>query len=254
MVKRIYLIRHAQAEHNVKEEYHIPDAKLTSLGETQAAQLQRHYPRLSDHSTRPQVIFTSPLTRTIQTSKLGFEDKASSCEIIPVPELQENSAMPCDTGSKLEIIRQRFPELDFSGVPADWNTKRGQWEDSQSALSKRAQKLRNMLATRSEERIALVTHGGFCSVCQFWCYHWSYWFVLVSDWHVYPVQQCRVSRIPLDKRWRRVMEVFACHSWRRTHFGGSCRGWSHTWETRENICRNRNAYQNISDRRSTTTS
>ncbi|CCG82348.1 Phosphoglycerate mutase family protein [Taphrina deformans PYCC 5710] len=163
MAKRIYLIRHAQAEHNVNEEYHIPDAKLTKLGESQAAQICENNPRLSQDSTRPQVIFTSPLTRTIQTSKIGFKNKAASCDIIPVAELQENSAMPCDTGSKLHIVKERFPDLDFSRVPQNWNNKRGPWEDSQTALSARAQKLRDMLAERPEERIAVVTHGGFCS-------------------------------------------------------------------------------------------
>jgi len=37
--KHIYLTRHAQAGHNVAEDYSIPDAELTALGRRQSAQL-----------------------------------------------------------------------------------------------------------------------------------------------------------------------------------------------------------------------
>lgn len=166
MAKTIYLIRHAQAQHNVNLEYHIPDAKLTKVGRGQATDLYNNYPHLETSSSGPEVVFTSPLTRTIETSLLGFRAKAtqSSLDIIPIAELQENSAMPCDTGSALPVIRDRFPNLDFSRVTEDWNSKTGPWEDSQSALSARAQKVRDLLAARQEDRIAIVTHGGFCSV------------------------------------------------------------------------------------------
>lgn len=162
--KTIYLIRHAQAEHNVKEEYHIPDAKLTKLGESQATNLCTKYPHLATAETQPEIILTSPLTRTIQTSLLGFPNHERRTTIIPIPELQENSAMPCDTGSSIEAITGKFDMLDFSKVPEGWNSKAGLWADSQKALSARAQKLRNMLAEQKQSRIALVTHGGFCSV------------------------------------------------------------------------------------------
>jgi broad specificity phosphatase PhoE len=39
MDKTIYLTRHCEAEHNVDERWHIPDANLTSLGRQQAKAL-----------------------------------------------------------------------------------------------------------------------------------------------------------------------------------------------------------------------
>lgn len=159
--KTIYLIRHAQAEHNVKEEYHIPDAPLTQLGKQQAKHLIQNYPHLGQPGSRPEVIFTSPLIRTIQTTQIGLG--SLDIPVIAVAELQENSAMPCDTGSDVAVIRQRFPDLDVSQVPEHWNSKTGPWEASQTALAARAQKLRDILAERQEDRLALVTHGGFCS-------------------------------------------------------------------------------------------
>ena len=41
MDKIIYLTRHCQAEHNVDEDYQIPDAQLTAKGRQQAKNLDK---------------------------------------------------------------------------------------------------------------------------------------------------------------------------------------------------------------------
>ncbi|KAK3044224.1 hypothetical protein LTS18_001848, partial [Coniosporium uncinatum] len=88
---RIILTRHAQAEHNVDLDYSskphphqtaapqviklnlpclnpVPDAPLTPLGRKQAASLAPQIPSLQSQAD---LIVTSPLKRTLQTTLLG---------------------------------------------------------------------------------------------------------------------------------------------------------------------------------------
>lgn len=162
-MRTVYLIRHAEAQHNVEEEYDIPDAPLTEKGQHQAAQLLEKYPELTEEGTKPQIVLVSPLTRTIQTAITGFKFKDPSTMIIPMAELQERSSMPCDTGSELCVIRKKFPDLDFTHVPENWNCKQGEWASHEEALVARSDKLRNLLGERTEERIAIISHGSFIS-------------------------------------------------------------------------------------------
>ena len=83
--------------------------------------------------------------------------------LIPMAELQERSSMPCDTGSELAVIREKFPELDFSHVPEKWNCKEGEWAEHDHALKARGKKLRTILGERPENRIAVLSHGSFIS-------------------------------------------------------------------------------------------
>lgn len=83
--------------------------------------------------------------------------------MIPMAELQERSSMPCDTGSELDVIRKKFPNLDFSHVPEKWNCKEGEWAEHDKALKARGKKLRQILGERKEQTIAILSHGSFIS-------------------------------------------------------------------------------------------
>ncbi|CZT20401.1 uncharacterized protein RCC_06261 [Ramularia collo-cygni] len=112
------------------------------------------------------LIVASPLKRTIYTALLGFEDvlkNNTNLKVICMPELQETSDLPCDTGSSLEVLAKEFEgkPVDLSLVTPGWNDKKGKWAPNPDAINERAQAARKWLMARPEKAIVLVTHGGF---------------------------------------------------------------------------------------------
>ncbi|SNX86765.1 uncharacterized protein MEPE_05474 [Melanopsichium pennsylvanicum] len=159
---RIYLTRHSQAEHNVADDYSIPDAPLTPLGKQQSARL----PSLTqDLQSRAQVILSSGLKRTLQSTKIGYapliERLGGLGKVIVLPQLQECNDFPCDTGSARDIL-ERDPELhgfDFSNLTPDWISKQGFFAADEETLNKRAQWVRQYLRSRPEQDIVVMAHG-----------------------------------------------------------------------------------------------
>nr|OQO28123.1 hypothetical protein B0A51_05663 [Rachicladosporium sp. CCFEE 5018] len=158
---RIYLTRHAQAEHNVDLDYSIPDAPLTPLGKKQAAALA---PKISSLQDSAHLIVTSPLKRTLQTTKLGCGpavERLGIKNVICLPQAQECNAFPCDTGSaKAELAKHpEFKEFDLALLTDDWTSKQGFYSEDRGAIADRAKWVRHFLRDRAEENIVLVAHG-----------------------------------------------------------------------------------------------
>ncbi|KAL9025367.1 MAG: hypothetical protein Q9196_005792 [Gyalolechia fulgens] len=160
MAPTVHLVRHAQAIHNLTTANHsMPDPPLTPLGEEQCRDLSAKFPYHSSIN----LVVTSPLRRTIQTSLLAFEPEISrGVECIALPQVQETSDLPCDTGNDLSNIKEEFKDtpINFSLVPEDWNSKQGKWAASGAAIEARCREARKWLKTREEEAIVVVTHGG----------------------------------------------------------------------------------------------
>ncbi|KAI0366245.1 phosphoglycerate mutase-like protein [Pilatotrama ljubarskyi] len=162
--KRIYLTRHAEAEHNVSEDYTIRDAPLTARGREQAAAL--------NEATKDTVqavadlLVTSPLRRTLSTTLVGFPHlrqrlEAQGKPIIVLPQLQEVNDLPCDTGSDRAVLEAdpEFAGLDFSALTPDWNSKQGFYAATEDAIRARARWVRQWLRSRPERHIVVVSHG-----------------------------------------------------------------------------------------------
>jgi broad specificity phosphatase PhoE len=108
------------------ESHALPDPLLTALGKKQCSELMEKFPFHSD----VELVVASPLRRTIYTALLGFKpvfEERSEMKLIALPEAQETSDVPCDTGSDLVVLKKEFEE---SGLPVDlslleegWNTK-----------------------------------------------------------------------------------------------------------------------------------
>jgi len=118
----ITLVRHGQAYHNLGWKYYLHDPYLTPLGEAQCHELSKEFP------SEPPVdlLVSSPLKRTIQTTLLGFKKQIESgVKVELLAELQETAGVPCDTGSNRDDLEKEelFKGLDFSGLPDDWNSK-----------------------------------------------------------------------------------------------------------------------------------
>ncbi|KAH6898029.1 phosphoglycerate mutase [Thelonectria olida] len=167
----IHLVRHAQGFHNLSREYEaLRDPQLTDLGKQQCAELKATFPH-HDKLTR---LFASPLRRTLSTCLLSFvsetEGDGSNClQVVAIPELQEVSDAPCDTGSNADTLKGEFKGLvDLSRVYDDWNLapEWTSWDTKLAATDIRANKARMMLRemlqfTGEDEHVAIVTHGAF---------------------------------------------------------------------------------------------
>ncbi|KAE8343330.1 hypothetical protein BDV24DRAFT_161767 [Aspergillus arachidicola] len=172
MPPTVYVIRHAQGEHNVNDSHHLRDALLTETGKGQCKELQEKFPFLQD----VEVILASPLRRTVQTAACTFapELEKRQIPIVLVPKAQEISSLACDVGhdaevtiaDALKLIADAAPSWDASNldttlVDDSWNSKKGIYASNLSAVHQRAAEMRNWIYNRPEKHIALVTHGGF---------------------------------------------------------------------------------------------
>lgn len=164
-------VRHAQGYHNLNTANHsLPDPSLTPLGEQQCATLSKAFP----HSSLITHLVASPLRRTLYTALLSFPSAvASGKKVLALPELQETSDLPCDTGSDPAKLKEEFGvegKVDLSLVHEGWNNKKGKWSPSASAIEARARQarlfLRDLGAQAAEkengdQHIVVVTHGGY---------------------------------------------------------------------------------------------
>ncbi|KAK1833510.1 histidine phosphatase superfamily [Podospora conica] len=177
MASTIYLIRHAESLHNTTKNFSLRDPSLTDLGTAQSAALGTSFPALATTA----VILASPLTRTIETTLAAFGSlvnnttRNKAVALFLTPDLQERSALPCDTGTPLPALVARFPQLEEAireGIPeeGDWFVKEGEYAEDDEAVRKRAGRVRERLARLAraleaeggERRdVVVVTHGVF---------------------------------------------------------------------------------------------
>lgn len=178
MTSHIYLVRHAESEHNVSKDFSKLDPPLTTLGIQQATQLVQTFPRSSEIG----IILSSPLQRTLQTTLAAFShvlDKRyfdplsgkgveNGVKLVLDPDLQERSALPCDTGSSRDVLEAAFPNLDFEGLGPSWPSKDGIYAADDTAVEARARRVRTRLAEistglegKSRKNVVVVTHGAF---------------------------------------------------------------------------------------------
>jgi broad specificity phosphatase PhoE len=179
MASKIYVVRHAESEHNVSKDFNHRDPPLTATGVSQATGLVKTFPNPASVG----VIFTSPLKRALQTTLAAFPhvlDKQyftgsekgiqNGAKLIIDPDLQERSDLPCDTGSEAAALRAEFPRLDFADIGKEWLVKEGDFGADDDSVQARARRVGARLGALAEtlerdgvERrdIVVVTHGVF---------------------------------------------------------------------------------------------
>jgi glucosyl-3-phosphoglycerate phosphatase len=164
MTKTVHLIRHGQSTFNAIHDStgHDPliyDAPLSALGHQQVAEARQAY---ADHAY--DIVFTSPLTRAIQTAKGIFGNNAP---MIVNASHSEWANWSCNMGRPASELARDFPDLDFSHLTEDWWHKGGPinaygipCEPLESLLA-RVASFRALIAARPERKIAIVGHGDF---------------------------------------------------------------------------------------------
>ncbi|KAJ5598529.1 hypothetical protein N7537_008613 [Penicillium hordei] len=178
MTSEVHLVRHAESTHNVSKDFSQLDPGLTLLGFEQATRLTQTF----SHAPQVGIILTSPLQRAIQTTLAAFQhvlDKRyfdqdsghgieNGATLILDPDLQERSALPCDTGSTSPALEKAFPGLGVKDLPEGWQVKEGIYAPEDEAVKERAKRVRSRVAELSDQlkderrkHIVVVTHGVF---------------------------------------------------------------------------------------------
>lgn len=113
-----------------------------------------------------QLVCSSPLRRAIQTARYCFAPALQRVKpIILLPQAQEDTDDPCDTGSSPAELFSEFGDLvDLQFTPESWNTKTGIYAPTAAALRQRALELRLWIRNRPERELVIVGHGAF--------FHW----------------------------------------------------------------------------------
>ncbi|KAF5612091.1 phosphoglycerate mutase [Fusarium subglutinans] len=152
----IHIVRHGQSLHNIDRGYPHRDPPLTDQGHETTKQIQ--IPVI------PDLIVISPMTRTIQTAMNFFPSIAGSSassgtEVQIWPDLREAHDAICNKGISRADISAKFPHLNFSECPQEWDHP----PHSIEAATIRAEKVRRRLKELSKvyKNIVLITHRGF---------------------------------------------------------------------------------------------
>ncbi|XP_022731465.1 phosphoglycerate mutase-like protein 1 [Durio zibethinus] len=188
--KLLHLVRHAQGLHNLEAEKRptsidLVDPELSSQGWQQVRD-QRKNLSASGLLERIEVVITSPLLRTLQTSVGIFGgDPDRPDHVTPLQEanIENDGQRGISTFNRLPIIaselcrerksknrqrgtlsqcRSRFPAVDFSLIESEDDVL---WEsderETNEAVAARGIKFIKWLLGRKEKEIAVVSHGVF---------------------------------------------------------------------------------------------
>jgi broad specificity phosphatase PhoE len=173
----VYLVRHAEAEHNVSKDFSHRDPPLTKLGLSQASAIATSF----NDAQSVAVVMTSPLTRTLQTTLAAFATTLDSsslksggredgARLLIDRDLQERSNLPCDTGSPRASLEEAFPALSLDDLDDHWFVKEGPYAHDETTVRQRAQRVRQKLVDvagllesgmMQRRNIVVVTHGVF---------------------------------------------------------------------------------------------
>ena len=168
--KTVFVIRHGQAEHNVNEKaLEKRDTELTATGQAQAAALRSRVAAL-----QPEIIFTSPILRALQTTAAMLHTGAR-VPVVVVPDSRErvsHSAHLCELPVRTEL-QSRFAAFDWAMVNAavdqEASGDESSWEHllmatdlaGGRAIDERTKRLSAWIEARPEASICLVSHGAF---------------------------------------------------------------------------------------------
>ncbi|KAI1188925.1 histidine phosphatase superfamily [Nemania serpens] len=162
MAPVVILIRHAQALHNIDNDWSIFDPKLTEKGveqcKTLAGQLEAGFPYAADGCR----IVASPLSRALETVRhsLGWlVDRGVPVEAHA--EWQEDTANPCDVGAERSELEKAWPSYDFSKLDPVYPQKTGLYGPSEETIRERAAVARQWLSEQPDKCLIVVTHSGF---------------------------------------------------------------------------------------------
>ena len=167
-LKNILCIRHGRAVHNVlcdeigeeayflKESY---DAPLVEEGILQAKELGKNSKQLKNID----IVFVSPLTRTLQTAESIFKKN----QIVRIVALDKMKEFPqgieiCNKRRNRIELKEKFKKVDFSLLDSDsdqmWREDR---YEKVEELKERIDEFKKFVMNENDNNIAIVSHNNF---------------------------------------------------------------------------------------------
>ena len=155
-MKSIYFIRHGEAEHNIgylkkgEEAYFSNEFINSSLTENGKNQCNI----VKNNNLQVDVVFTSSLKRTLQTTDIIFTHK--NIPIIVLDELREcNYNHPCNRREERSKIEKEFPNFITENI-----TEKDEWFIKGDPYN-RFDKLTEYLKNTSYTKIGVVSHESY---------------------------------------------------------------------------------------------
>ncbi|KAK7942583.1 uncharacterized protein PG986_011696 [Apiospora aurea] len=169
MPATIWLVRHAQAEHNVSDNWDLFDPELTELGKQQA---RGFYVKYAQQMVGKVVaIYASPSIRTVETARLCFAGPVSDGKRIVLepdlmeltPELRYACNVPRDQRSLQAIYRDQISLANLATDEYMSREKGTRYAEEKPAWGLRTAAARDRLfriadALTDDEIIAVVSH------------------------------------------------------------------------------------------------
>lgn len=145
---KIYLIRHAQAVHNITGNTALFDPDITDLGKQQCINKKEIY-------TDVNMVLSSTATRTLQTTSLLFDIPVYATDLL----LEYNTGVNCNSRHCLNHQQSQYPNVDFTTYFVEALPKETTWADGEA----RAKKLVALLKEIKKDNIvlAIVSHANF---------------------------------------------------------------------------------------------
>lgn len=159
--KELYFIRHGTALHNVlfweigNDAYtRWRDTPLMHEGFCEAHELSNNWDEINDI----ELVITSPLLRTLQTSTTIFNKckiPIIACDLILEHPLGDSEI--CNRRKNKSILENMFPVVDFVGCREEF--KWSENKETEEDLANRLETFKDYLRSRSEKKIAVVAHS-----------------------------------------------------------------------------------------------
>jgi broad specificity phosphatase PhoE len=155
--KYLILIRHGESEHNYDLNFNKKNPLLTERGKKQALKLKNIFDSIKN-IINLEIILSSPLFRTLETTKILFHDY--NIPKICVPYGTEDHRCIYDTGDNLDITKKKYPNFIY---PDNYNNLCNSiWNryENEEDIKKRTYKFRSYINSFNNN-IVFVSHSGF---------------------------------------------------------------------------------------------
>lgn len=157
---RIYFVRHAQGTHNLGGDaaYYDPaneDAPLTEIG---LAQVRNTAEALGKEVEKFDHIFTSSLTRCLQTAEVIYREVPSRKPIVTDFLLEaQGGGHICNQRRSMETLESKFPEFEFA-IPGESTYHYTMPREDDAAIRKRVDFIVDLASKMGGENVLMVSH------------------------------------------------------------------------------------------------
>ena len=147
----IYFVRHGSTDGNESDQFQLPTIELSEKGKKQAEFMAKRFENIPID-----VIFASPMTRSLQTAHVIAKRTGHTVIEDPIfEEIKRPSAVRGRSKSEPEVKEIMKIVKDTFTDPHHRHSD----EEDYFQIKERAEKIMNILSKRGEQNILVVTHG-----------------------------------------------------------------------------------------------